>query len=215
MSSRRSPCRGARRRRSPRGTTEKDKDPKKPEVAKHKPEEIRYDEEKLEPNDHVLMLSVAADDPKAVDQVQPVLDYPAAAVLSPAIPIRANNLVRISVLVRHPNANPSGKGGVIVRDTIGGEQFQYRSSEIIAGYSRVVLYRKAPADGSFRVLLGLAGYGEAIFDDFRVQVVEEDRPHRPAQPGLVQSRRPGRATPRLPGPGQPAAAAPSDSRRQR
>ncbi len=193
----------------------KDKDPKKPEVAKHKPEEIRYDEEKLEPNDHVLMLSVAADDPKAVDQVQPVLDYPAAAVLSPAIPIRANNLIRISVLVRHPNANPSGKGGIIVRDTIGGEQFQYRSSEIIAGYSRVVLYRKAPADGTFRVLLGLAGYGEAIFDDFRVQVVEEDRPHRSAQPGLVQSRRPGRATPRLPGPGQPAAAAPSDSRRQR
>ena len=28
--------------------------------------------------------------------------------------------------------------------------------------------RKAPAAGTFNVTLGLAGYGEAYFDDFRV-----------------------------------------------
>src|SRR5262249_20824264 len=162
------------------------------EVSKSKPEVIEYAEEQIDPNDHVLMLKVAVDDRKAVDQVvDPVLDYPAAAVLSPTIPIRANNLVRISVLARRPSNSPSGKGGIIVRDTIGGEQFQFRSSDTIASYSRVVLYRKAPADGSFRVMLGLAGYGEAYFDDLRVQVVEEGWPDRdlPVDPGLVQQPR--------------------------
>src|SRR5262249_36243630 len=145
---------------------DKKNDATKPEVSKHKPEVIKYEDEKIDPDDHVLMLSVKSDDPKLVDQVnQPVLDYPAAAVLSPAIRIHANNLVRISVLVRRPFTSPGGKGGVIIRDTIGGDQFQYRSSAEIPGYSRVVLYRKAPADGSFRVMLGLAGYGEVYFDD--------------------------------------------------
>jgi hypothetical protein len=184
--------------------------------AKHKPEVIKYEDEQIDPNDHVLMLSVTPDDRKIVDEVQPVLDYPAAAVLSPAIPIRSNNLVRISVLVRWPFTSAAGKGGVIIRDTIGGEQFQYRSSDAIPRTSRVVLYRKAPANGSFRVMLGVAGYGEVYFDDFRVQVMEDNRPDRPIDPELVQRPQPGRATPRVPDPRQPPAAAISSaSRRQR
>jgi hypothetical protein len=199
----------------------KPKDPnKKPEVSKSKPEEIEYEEEQIAPNDHVLMLKVWPEDRNAADQaVDPVLDYPAAAVLSPAIPIRANNLVRISLLVRRPSDSPAGKGGIIVRDSIGGEPFQYRSSGTIAAYSRVVLYRKALADGSFRVMLGLAGYGEAYFDDFRVQVIEEGWPDRdvPLDPGLVHRPRPDPSVPGLPDPRQPAAAAaaaPSIPRRQ-
>ena len=80
----------------------------------------------------------------------------------------------------------------------------------------MVLYRKAPADGVVRVMLGLAGYGEVFFDDFRVQVIEEDIPYRPVDPGLVQGGRPDTASPRLPDPRTPAAAAlPSTTRRER
>ena len=32
----------------------------------------------------------------------------------------------------------------------------------------------APGNGTFTVLLGLAGYGDALFDDLRVEVVEQD-----------------------------------------
>ncbi len=194
---------------------EKANEPKKPELAKHKPEVIEYEEERVDPSDRVLMLSVKPDDRKAVDQVQPVLDYPAAAVLTPAIRIHANNLVRISVLVRKPFQTPAGKGGVIIRDTIGGEQFQYRSSDVIAGYSRVVLYRKAPADGSFRVMLGLAGYGEVYFDDFRVQVIEDNRPGQPIDSDLVRRPQPGPTAPRRPDPHRPEAAAAAPSRTAR
>ena len=54
-------------------------------------------------------------------------------------------------------------------------------------FSRVVLFRKAPADGTFTVTLGLAGYAEAYFDDFRVEVIEETR--ATTEPNLVQDRR--------------------------
>ena len=81
-------------------------------------------------------------------------------------------------------------GGIIVRDSIGGEQFQYRTSNPIPEFSRVLLFRKAPADGTFTVTLGLAGYGEALFDDLRVEVVEQD--DRVAAPDLARGSDPAR-----------------------
>ena len=78
------------------------------------------------------------------------------------------------MLVKRPYGEPGGLGGIIVRDSIGGEQFQYRTSGPLPSFSRVLLFRKAPADGTFTVTLGLAGYAEAYFDDFRVEVIEQD-----------------------------------------
>ena len=144
----------------------------------------------------------------------PFLDFPLAAIRSPSIRVQANNLIRISVLVKRSNATTPGLGGVIVQDSIGGEQFQFRSSDPIPAYSRVVLYRKAPADMTFSVTLGLAGYGEAFFDDFRVQVMEEDSRFVAPDPNLVHDRRRRNPTPGLPDPRQPvqSAARPGDLR---
>jgi hypothetical protein len=164
----------------------------------------------------VIKLTVAAQRPEDLDTIlSPVLDFPVAAIRSPEIRVEANNLIRISVLVKRPYRSPPGVGGVIVRDTIGGEQFQFRTSDEIARFSRVVLFRKAPANGTFTVTLGLAGYGEAYFDDFRVEVIEEGS--RPANPNLAEGRRQTRQSgaPALPDPSLPAAASrPDDSRRQ-
>ena len=143
------------------------------------------------------------------------LDFPVAAIRSPPIRVETNNLIMISVLVKRVWPSASGLGGVIVRDSIGGEQFQFRTSGPIPRYSRVLLFRKAPADGNFTVTLGLAGYGEAYFDDFSVQVIEQDSDSVP--PDLVQGRQRGRTarSPGLPDPTLPAAASrPLDSRRQ-
>jgi hypothetical protein len=163
-----------------------------------------------------VKMEVKAERPEDLDTVLPAfLDFPVAAIRSPAIRVEGNNLIRISVLVKRPYPSAPGMGGIIVRDSIGGETFEYRSSSAIPAYSRVVLFRKAPADGNFTVTLGLAGYGEAYFDDFRVEVVEQDRMF--AAPDLVQGRRPARSAPR---PGLPAAtlpaeaSRPTDSRRQ-
>ena len=73
----------------------------------------------------------------------PFLDFPVAAIRSPPIRVERNNLIRISVLVKRAYPSAPGCGGVIVRDSIGGEQFQFRTSGPIPEYSRVLLFRKA------------------------------------------------------------------------
>ena len=98
--------------------------------------------------------------PRTQEELDTILpkffDFPVAAIRSPPIPVEANNLIRISVLVKRPYPSAGGLGGIIVRDSIGGEQFQFRTSGPIPSFSRVVLFRKAPADGTFTVMLGLA-----------------------------------------------------------
>jgi hypothetical protein len=138
--------------------------------------------------DLAVKLSVKPEKPEELDTNLPAfLDFPVAAIRSPPIRVEGNNLIRISVLVKWPMACPRGAGGVIVRDSIGGEQFQFRSADPIPDYSRVVLFRKAPADGTFTVTLGLAAYGEAFFDDLQVEVIE-DGPRTYNAAGLVQER---------------------------
>lgn len=185
--------------------------PNKPRPATSK-KDIRYADEEIDPNDHILHLSVTSEDPKAIDKNHPFFDFPAAAIRSPSIRVGANNLIRISVLVLRPMVSPPGKGGVIIRDSIGGEALQFRTSDPMIEFTRVVLYRKAPADGTFHVTLGLAGYGDVYFDDFRVQVIEADDGRR-VEPdrggGLVRRPRPAASTPApaLPDPRVPASTA--------
>jgi hypothetical protein len=171
-----------------------------------------------EAENHVIKFTVAPDRAEELDTVlPPVLDFPVAAIRSPEIRVEANNLIRISVLVKRAYKSAPGMGGVIVRDTIGGEQFQFRTSAEIPRFSRVVLFRKAPSNGTFTVTLGLAGYGDAYFDDFRVDVIEEG-PSSTGR-GLAQGNpRPSQTgSPALPDPNLPAAASrPADGRsRQR
>jgi hypothetical protein len=162
---------------------------------------------------NVIKLEVKAERPKELDTLQPFLDFPVAAIRSPPIRVERNNLIRISVLVKRMLVSAPGAGGVIVRDSIGGEQFQYRTSDAIPEFERILLFRKAPADGTFTITLGLAGYGEALFDDLRVEVVEQDDGR--AAPDLVQRSNAARTmnSPRAPDPSPPAAAArPNGSR---
>jgi hypothetical protein len=77
-----------------------------------------------------------------------------------------------------------------------------------------LLFRKAPVDGTFTVTLSPVGYGDAYFDEFRVEVIEELSPE--ADPALAAGhRRPrGNPTPNLHSPNLPGAAAvPTDGRR--
>jgi hypothetical protein len=168
------------------------------------------------PTNRVVKLKVTAERPEELDSLLPkFLDFPVAAIRSPPIRVEANNLIRISVLVRRPYASPVGTGGIFVRDSIGGEQFQYRSNVPLGSFHRVVLFRKAPADGTFTVTLGLAGYAEAFFDDFRVEVIEHEG--TTGDTDIVQRRPRGRnaSAPELPDPTLPAAAARSTDSRPR
>jgi hypothetical protein len=123
-------------------------------------------------NRKVLRLKVFPAERGGIDELTPFLDFAAAAVRSPAVAVSAGQFLRISVMVRRTVPSAEGIGGVVVRDSIGGEALQFVSAESIPKYSKVILYRRAPDDGELTVTLGLAGYGEILFDDLKVERVE-------------------------------------------
>ena len=130
----------------------------------------------------------------------PFLDRPVVTLTSPPVSVAVRQFVRISVNVKVPLAQPQGYGGVVIRDSLGGEPLQFRITEAIPDWRRVFLYRRVPADGELTVTLGLAGFGEALFDDLRIDRVEAEADvpsnlaRRPRTPSASLPRRP--ATPR-------------------
>jgi hypothetical protein len=85
----------------------------------------------------------------------------------------------------------------------------------LGSFSRVVLFRKAPADGTFTVTLGLAGYSEAYFDDFRVQVIEHEGTTGDSDVAQTRPRRQAVGSPRLPDSTLPTATVRSTDSRPR
>ena len=121
----------------------------------------------------MLWFKVRAAKPDLIDTLAPFLDHPPVTLVSPPVQVYHDEIVRISVNVQMPTATTPGVGGVIVRDTIGGEALQFRTGGPIPDWRRVVLYRQVPADGTMTVTLGLAGFGDAFFDDLRVERLGE------------------------------------------
>ena len=58
----------------------------------------------------MLKMTVGAKDPTGIDQLPPFVDFPVAAVRSPAVRVGAKQFVRISVLVHRPIASTPGRG---------------------------------------------------------------------------------------------------------
>jgi hypothetical protein len=143
----------------------------------------------------LLQFTVASDEDK-VDRLPPATDFPLAAIRSPEVKVKAGQFLRISVEVAKPRYHPEGHGGLIIRDSIGGEPLQFRVNRDIAELTPTVLFRRVPADGVVSVTLGLAGVGEAFFNNFRVEVAEAPGGD---DPGAVA----GPASPRPPDPATP------------
>ena len=128
----------------------------------------------------------------------PFVDHPVVAVRSPAVKVRARQVYRISVMVKMANQALPGAGGLIIRDSIGGERLQFRTPQALADdWFEVVYYRRVPEDGTLSVTLGLAGYGYASFDDFKIEPIVEQvdadqykltRPARSGGAGPTQDR---------------------------
>ncbi len=108
-----------------------------------------------------------------IDERVPFLDHPPVTLVSPPVRVLRDEFVRISVNVNCPTMSAPGLGGVIIQDSIGGEALQFRTTQPINDWNRVVLYRQVPADMDLTVTLGLAGYGDVFFDDLRVERLGE------------------------------------------
>ncbi len=145
----------------------------------------------------IIKMSVVPVVKYGIDDLVPFLDYPAVAIRSPAVAVEEGQFLRVSVLVKRTRPTVEGVGGVVVRDSIGGEAFQFVSNEPMGKMTKVILYRRVPQNGDFTVMLGLAGYDSVFFDDFRVERVETSAPNAPAD--VVRAPRPRQTTvpPRL------------------
>jgi hypothetical protein len=146
----------------------------------------------------VLQLRVFTDKTRTPDDVPAYLDHPLAAMRTPPIPIGARQLVRIRVMLRMLSATPQGAGGLIIRDSFGGEALQYRDTTATGEeWRELVLYRRAPADGDLTITFGLAGFGVVYIDDIRVDRLEAAGSNsRPA--GDVARRTPAPPSTRIP-----------------
>jgi hypothetical protein len=102
----------------------------------------------------LLRMTVEAADKTRQDQLPPYLDHPVAAIRSPAVPVRAGQFLRYSVLVQKSYQSVAGAGGIIIRDSIGGEPLQFRTSNPLGELTRLVFYRRVPTDSLFTVTLG-------------------------------------------------------------
>jgi hypothetical protein len=112
--------------------------------------------------------------------LSPTMEFPAAAVRSPSIEMKAGELARISVWVKMPRMVTFGAGGLFIRDSLGGETLQFRTTDAVAAWQEVPIYRRAPADGPLHVTLGLIGYGEVLFDDLTIRRYEGSGATQPA-----------------------------------
>jgi|GEM_PF-1070888 len=129
-----------------------------------------------EPGQRFLKMSVQPEDKSKIDNFAPYFDFPAAAISTPPIRVTAGQFLRLSVMVQKSNPQDGGQGGLLIRDSIGGEPLQIRKSGWISKFTKVIWFRRVPADGVMSVTLGLAGFGDAYFDDLQIETVEGNAP---------------------------------------
>ncbi|QDV34167.1 hypothetical protein [Tautonia plasticadhaerens] len=131
------------------------------------------DEPDARGSERLLRLRVRPAEGQDVDQLPPAFDRPTVAIRSPPVPVSRGNFIRISVLMKPVTFQAEGSGGgVIVRDSIGGELMQFHQYYGEPEWRRVVLYRRAPESTELTVTLGLAATsGEVEFDDLRVELL--------------------------------------------
>ncbi len=136
-----------------------------------------------------LVLIAGALPGKTIDDLIPFVDHPVVAIRSPSVKVSARQVYRISVMAFMANASAPGAGGLIIRDSFGGERLQFRTTSALAmDWFEIVYYRRVPEDGELNVTLGMAGYGFAAFDDFKIQPIVDQLSDEELK--LIESRKP-------------------------
>lgn len=130
-----------------------------------------------------LHLRVFADQ---ANPAPPVIETPPVWVVSPAIAVAENKMLRIRGYVRTSAQIEGSRDGVLVFDSLGGQDLGVRllSAET---WRQFTLYRVAPADANVTVTFALTGVGEAWIDDVDIAVLDlpRARPAPSAEPQPV------------------------------
>jgi len=129
-----------------------------------------------------LQLVVAPTDPSDMPRQ---LETVPLWVATPAMPIRAGEMICVNGWIRIPRRLESTVDGLMIFDSLGGEELALRFLHTRGEWQEFAFYRIAPEDTNYFVFFALNGFGEVHLDDIRVAAVQFDThppPIQPAQP---------------------------------
>jgi hypothetical protein len=128
-----------------------------------------------------LRLQATATDPKSPPAV---IENPPLQIISPPIPVRRGQLVRVGGWVRVPEQITASPDGLLIYDSLGGAMLGQRFQRT-EGWQEFSFYRVAATNGGLSLTFALTGLGEVAIDDVSVSLHEPIGP----QGSLDEARR--------------------------
>lgn len=104
------------------------------------------------------------------DAAEALVETPPVWITSPAVPVGAGQLLKISGWISVPQKIIGSGDGLVVFDSIGGAATAMHFDKPGA-WQQFTYYRLAPLDGSVSLTLALSGLGEAYLDDVKIEAV--------------------------------------------
>jgi len=134
-----------------------------------------------------LQLVVAPTDPSDMPRQ---LETVPLWVATPAMPIRAGEMICVNGWIRIPQRLESTVDGLMIFDSLGGEELALRFLHTGGEWREFAFYRIAPEDSNYFVFFALNALGEVHLDDIRVSAVQFDTQPPPVQPAQPPQQAP-------------------------
>ena len=133
----------------------------------------------------VVAPEIPSDKPKQLETVP-------LWVATPVMPIRMGEMICVSGWIRIPQPLESTVDGLMIFDSLGGEELALRFLQTAGEWRQFAFYRIVPEDNNnYSVFFALNGFGEVHLDDIQVTAVQfsipqiSTQPAQPSQPGSV------------------------------
>jgi hypothetical protein len=118
-----------------------------------------------------MRLTARADDP---ENPPAMIETPPIWLTTPALPVQAGQIVWIHGSVYIPAPITGSVDGLMVIDSLGGEDLAERIDKT-EGWGQFTLLRAVDRSGPMTVTFAMSGLGEARLDDIAIQVMEPAR----------------------------------------
>jgi len=95
-------------------------------------------------------------------------------VTTPPMTVRMGEMICVNGWIRIPRPLESTVDGLMIFDSIGGEELALRFVQTAGEWREFALYRNVPEDVNYYVFFALNGFGEVHLDDIKVAPVQLD-----------------------------------------
>jgi hypothetical protein len=99
------------------------------------------------------------------------IEMPPLWIASPAVPVKAGQIVRIHGWINVPAAITASVDGLMIVESLTGEEMALRLNKT-AGWQEFSMVRIVPQDGPLSLTLAMTGLGEVRLDDLTIEVLQ-------------------------------------------